>query len=92
MWTWLQGNDWIGDASLWFPALVMPWLAWRSVGLLLWAGEPPRAPLDHVFDSAALTRRFVGYSFASSALFLAAVPTFALAGLVVLHHALRLSR
>ena len=92
-WTWLQGTGWsgvlIGDASVWFPAIVLPWLAWRSIGLLLSARSPSPAPLDRVFDSATALRRFFGFSFAMSVVLLAAVPTLALAGLVVLHHALR---
>jgi hypothetical protein len=99
VWTardWLQGNPWIdmlsGDASFWFPLLVIPWLAWRSIGLLLRAGNPTFAPCDHIFDSISFTCRFFGYSFALLALLLAAVPTLALAGLVVLHHALGAAR
>lgn len=96
IWSWLRGNHWINwlsyDASVWFPLLVIPWLAWRSIGLLLRGGTSMHGPLDHVFDSAASTRRFVGYSFALLALLLAAVPALGLAGLVVLHHALEVVR
>ncbi|MGC8643171.1 MAG: hypothetical protein ACP5XB_25200 [Isosphaeraceae bacterium] len=60
----------------------------RLSGLLLRAGNLSLTPIDHVFGSAASTRRFIGYSFALLALLLAAMPTLGLAGLVVLHHAL----
>jgi hypothetical protein len=93
-WKWLQGNQTVGmlsfDASLWFPALVIPWLAWRSVGLLVSAGSPRPSPFDQALDSPASARRFAGYWCALLALLLAAVPTLALTGLVILHHALGL--
>ena len=96
LWELLHANELAGplswDASLWFPLLVIPWLAWRSIVLLLRAGSISIAPLDHVFDSLATRRRFLGYSLSLLALLLAAMPTFALAGLVVLHHTLEAIR
>ena len=65
VWRELQGDGWLGmlrfDASLWFPALVIPWLGWRSLGLLASARDARPSPLDQVFDSAASARRFVGH-------------------------------
>ncbi len=92
LWDWLRVNEWAGmvtsDASLWFPALIIPWLGWRSVGLLILARNPAPAPFDHLFHSAASARRFVGYWCAFSALLMAAAPALALTGVLVLHHAL----
>ena len=65
VWRELQGDGWLGmlrfDASLWFPALVIPWLGWRSLGLLASARDARPSPLDQVFDSAVSARRFVGH-------------------------------
>jgi hypothetical protein len=95
VWNWLLGNEWIrmlsSDASLWFPVLILPWLGWRSLGLLVTAWNPRPSPLDHVIDSAASARQFLAYWCALSALLLAAIPTLALTGLVLLHHALEAS-
>jgi hypothetical protein len=90
-WAWIKANEWLGmfqsDASLWFPAVIIPWLGWRSGILLISSGNPGPAPFDSLFDSAARARRFVGYSCALLALLLVAVPTLAMTGLLVLHHA-----
>jgi hypothetical protein len=44
-----------------------------------------------VFDSPGVACRFAGYTAAFWALLLAALPTLAVAGLIVLHHALAAS-
>jgi hypothetical protein len=76
------------DPDVWFPAVAIPWLLWRSSGLLVSARRDVPASLDQVFDSPRVACRFAGYSLAFWALLLAALPTLALAGLIVLHHAL----
>jgi hypothetical protein len=95
IWAWIKANGWFGlfnsDASPWFPAVIIPWLVWRSVGLLMAAGTP-HAPLDRLVESRAMAGRFVGYFSALSALLIAAVPILAMAGLVGLHHAILVGR
>jgi hypothetical protein len=72
--------------------VIIPWLAWRSLGLLLAAGTPQPAPLDRLVESRAMAGRFVGYFSALLALFIAAVPILAMAGLIGLHHAILMAR
>ena len=92
VWNELQGNGWLGmlryDASLWLPAFAIPWLGWQSLYLLASARGARPSPLDHMVDSAASARQFVGYWGALFALLVAALPTLAMTGLVILHHAL----
>jgi hypothetical protein len=92
VWSVLEGSGWPAmltwEASAWFPALAVVWLAWRSLGLLASAQSTRPTPLDRVFDSPGSARRFLGFWTALSALFLAALPGLALAGLIALHHVL----
>jgi hypothetical protein len=80
----------IDHETLWFPALAIPWLAWRLWTFRAASSSPdsPRAPLDRIFDSRGSSCRFLGAWAALTALLIAAVPTLALAGLIVLHRVL----
>jgi len=91
-WSWAKGEPSLSVLSyqpaLCLLALVVPWLGWRTVGLLFSVRGSAEAPLDRVVDDPARACSFVGYWAALWALLVAALPTLALAGLMLLHQAI----
>ena len=76
------------DASLWLPAFAIPWLGWQSLYLLASA----RSPAPRRWITWSIRPRRLASSSATGgrlfALLVAALPTLAMTGLVILHHAL----
>jgi hypothetical protein len=93
IWSELRGNPRLGallfDTWPWFPALALCWLGWQSVCLLLATRDAGGLPLDQVFVSATSARRFAAHWILLCTLLIAALPTLTMAGLLLLHHAMR---
>jgi hypothetical protein len=71
------------DVRSWFPALAVPWLAWRVAAL-----RDAPSPMDDLAGSRSLRLRFLALWPASTLLGLAALPALVAAGTVLFHAAL----